>query len=82
MKTIAQAHAEWAAHVMPPNVHESQKVEMRRAFYSGFYSALHAMYDMAGESGESDDVGVTMIERPHRECRQFVANVQAGKPGY
>lgn len=79
MKTVAQ-HWEQAAKVMlPQGCHPTQAQEVRRAFYMGFFNALCAMSDAAGESGESDDIGATMIQNMFEECMAFSKLVEAGK---
>lgn len=78
MKTIAERWAEFAANVLPASAPAAQRVEMRRAFYAGFESALTAGLDIADESGDSDDIGATMFQRLHDECQQFAAAVAAG----
>lgn len=79
MKTIAQRWAEAEKVMCPPGCHPTQRQEVRRAFYMGFWSCLQAGLEMANESGDNDDIGATMIERMHQECRDFSANVAAGK---
>lgn len=79
MKTVKQRWNDFEAAVMPKGAHSSQVQEMRRSFYAGFWSALQAGLEVADESGASDDVGATMIERLHRECLDFKADVLAGR---
>lgn len=79
MKTAAQQWASFEAIVMPASAGDVQRMEMRRAFYAGFHSALACALEAADESGDNDDLGATMIERLHQECAQFAREVQAGR---
>ena len=79
MKTVAQRCTEWELRVMPTGANPTQRREMRRAFYSGFYAALIAGLDIADESGENNDIGVTMMQRVHDECSAFGAEIRAGR---
>jgi hypothetical protein len=78
MKTIADRWSAFERAVLS-RAGTVQRMEMRRAFYAGFHEALLAMLDMANESGANDDVGETMIERLHKECEQFAADIATGK---
>jgi hypothetical protein len=79
MRTVAQQWAEFEKLVLPPDAGRTQRTEMRRAFYAGFQGALMAGIEMADESKDSDDIGVTMIQRLHDECQQFACQVAAGR---
>lgn len=79
MRTVAQQWAQFETLVLPPTAGKTQRTEMRRAFYAGFHGALMAGIEMADESGESDDIGVTLIQRLHDECQQFALDVAAGR---
>ena len=79
MRSVAQQWAQFEALVLPASAGPTQRQEMRRAFYAGFQGALMAGIEMADESGESDDIGVTLIQRLHDECQQFAREVAAGR---
>jgi hypothetical protein len=79
VKTIAQRWAEAERVLAPEGCHPIQRQETRRAFYMGFWASLQAGLEMATESGDNDDIGATMIERMHQECRDFMKAVTAGK---
>ena len=79
MRTIAQQWTQFADGVLPPNAHAVQRQEMRRAFYAGFFGALMAGIEMADESKDNDDIGATMIQRLHEECRAFAKDVEEGR---
>lgn len=79
MKTIAQHWEDFALAVLPHDVSEIQRTEMRRAFYAGFYGALMACYEIAADSEESDDVGVDMLQQLVDESMLFAADIQAGR---
>lgn len=79
MKTVAQQWASFEESVMPKNAPSIQRIEMRRAFYAGFYSALMAGLQMANESGDDDDLGATMMQALHDECARFMADVREGR---
>ena len=79
MKTVKKRWQEFEAAVMPKGASPLQVQEMRRSFYAGFYSALHSCLEMADESGENDDVGVTMLDGLYRECLAFKEDVAAGR---
>jgi hypothetical protein len=79
MKTIADRWTEFGARVLPQNAHATQRQEMRRSFYAGFFEALVACSEMADESGDNDDVGATMMHSLHDECLRFAQDVDAGR---
>lgn len=79
MRTIAQEWTRFEAAVLPPEAGQVQRQEMRRAFYAGCHTTLTLGMQMAAESGDNDDVGATMMDRLHRECLQFVDDIQKGK---
>lgn len=79
MRTVAQQWEQFEALVLPAAASKTQRTEMRRAFYAGFQGALMAGIEMADESKDSDDIGVTMIQRLHDECQAFAASVATGR---
>lgn len=79
MKTVAQRWDEFRAGVIPKGAGPTQVQEMRRAFYAGFSSSLQAGIEMADESKDNDDVGATMIQKLHVECRAFAQAVASGR---
>jgi hypothetical protein len=79
MRTVEQEWASFESAVLSKNAGAIQRQEMRRAFYAGFGAALGSLQQMASESGDDDDLGVTMVESLHQECMQFVADIKAGR---
>lgn len=79
MRTIAQQWTSFEAAVLPASAGRVQRLETRRAFYAGFQAALLAAVEMADESGDDDDLGVSMIQRLHEECQQFAQAVATGR---
>jgi hypothetical protein len=75
MKTVAQHWDEFAALVLSPNASVIQHAEMRIAFFGGFSAALAALVEVADQAQNSDDIGVTMIQRFHSECAQFAVDL-------
>lgn len=72
--TIAEVHAEWAAHALRSIRNPIQIEEMRRAFFCGFGAALRAMSD-AADAAATEDEGAEQIERWVREFEQFVGDL-------
>lgn len=79
MKTIADHWARFEMSVIPPTAPAIQRMEMRRAFFAGFQSALVAGLQMAEESGPDDALGAAMLQALHDECKRFAADIAAGK---
>jgi hypothetical protein len=79
MKTVAELWASFESAVIPESAGAVQRREMRRAFYAGFRGALIAGVQMADESGDDDDLGVTMIQRLHDECNAFIVDLHTGR---
>ena len=78
MKTVADRWQTYAK-ILSPDAGRTQRQETKRAFYAGVYSALMAGIEMADESGDDDDLGVTLMNNLHEECKAFARDVAAGK---
>lgn len=78
-KTIAEQWEIWRAAVMPPDVHEVQLTEMRRAFYAGATVLLSALTIGLDEDSEPTADDVAYLERLHQEMKQFSRDVGEGR---
>lgn len=78
LTSLASAFELWARAVLPPGVGAVQLQETRRAFYSGAWTTLEVVCNLAGPDDEDDAVGAERLEKLDRECRQFFENVKKG----
>lgn len=76
MSTIAEQWLEFSAMVLPNNVSDVQRTEMRRAFYAGFHSALSSARGLA-DLEESE--GVKRLQAWQDEAAQFGERIASGK---
>jgi hypothetical protein len=60
-------------------VHPTQRQEMRRAFYAGYFSSLSANRSVVGSPAVSEDEGVVILEAWYKECLAFNEDVKNGK---
>ncbi len=78
-KLLASAWQSYATKVLPATASATQRLETRRAFYSGansFFSELMGAID-SSPNATSDDVSV--IARMQDELEQFLVDVKAGR---
>jgi hypothetical protein len=61
-----------------PDVHPTQRQEMRRAFYSGI-NALMKVHDEIAKSTMSVRDGIKIIEGWEEEMKQFIRDLEQGK---
>jgi len=73
MNTIQSQWEKFASMTLPKEASETQRTEMRRAFYAGAYAMLAMMSFEVTEV--SDDAGVEIIEGLHQEARLFFEQV-------
>lgn len=79
MKKIAGHWTEFASHVMPADVGDVQRTEMRRSFFAGAWAALDSVTQAADESGDDEEAGAEMLGELIEECRAFAEEVRQGK---
>lgn len=77
--TMAASWGNFAELVMPPNAPDSQRREMRRAFYAGFHQALVTLEHAVGPDEVDEDAGVKVLEALHEEAERFAADVANGR---
>jgi len=76
MNTIAQQWELFSKFVMPNDVPEIQRQEMRRAFYGGAESILRLQFAIGDNS---EDAGIAMIQGWYDECKLFAQQVAKGE---
>jgi hypothetical protein len=74
--SIEREWLEFARTILPADAHESQRVEMRRAFFAGAATALHLL---AGLAEAPEDRAVESLESLHEECREFARRIARGQ---
>jgi len=57
LDTLAELHAAWWAAVSDPDMPRSQYIEMRRAFYSGFFDAIGTVRAAAEKNDMKTAIG-------------------------
>jgi hypothetical protein len=74
IKTVAQLWQEWDEHVLPAarDFSPKQHNEMRKVFYSGFFSCLHNQLTTVGEAEVTEDRGVEIMQALYDECAAFL----------
>lgn len=77
MRTVREAWESYEKGVLPPDAHHSQRIETRRAFYSGAFVMLGTVSAL-GDDSFSEAQGVARLEGLRAECVGFFALVQAG----
>jgi hypothetical protein len=76
--TIADDWTRFAASVLPPNVSDIQRSEMRRAFYGGVAVMFDHAYRLGDPDGSEADA-VAMLERIRAEIQLFSRLVAEGR---
>jgi hypothetical protein len=79
MHSVAEYWQLFEENVVPAGAPEIQRVEMRRAFYCGFWSALQAGVELAAECEDNHMKAMLMMQGLHDECYAFRLQVEAGK---
>jgi hypothetical protein len=77
MNTLQSVWQTFEAQVIPRNAHQTQRQEMRRAFYAGSSAVLSIMLGVSGDD-VSEEAGAMILDGLHKEARQFVADVSNG----
>lgn len=62
---------------IPEGAHETQRVEMRRAFYAGALHVLATTYEIGGSEFSEED-GVETLESMYKECEDFLRLINEG----
>lgn len=70
-QTVQQQWEEFSAHVMPQGASYTQRSEMKKAFFAGFFSALTTCMQL-GEESVSLDAGAFNLEMLRNECETFI----------
>ena len=70
LKTVAEQWEDFRQSTMPHVTDEIQIEEMRRGYFSGFFSGLVSMSNMAS-GPRTEDEGAAEIEKWMNECTQF-----------
>lgn len=79
--TIGPINREWlrfAAAILPDDASETQRIEMRRAFFAG----VHWMMDMnlqVGDKSISEQDGIKTLSEIADECDDFFQLLRKGK---
>lgn len=76
--TVASAWEEFSSRVLHPASPEIQRIEMRRAFYAGYYSNIIACVEIADQV-QDDDAAVAEYQKLDDECRAFAEAVGRGE---
>lgn len=76
--TVAGAWEEFSSRVLHPNSPPIQRIEMRRAFYAGYYSNIIACVEIADQV-QDDDAAVAEYQKLDDECRAFAEAVGRGE---
>lgn len=76
--TIAVAWEGFAQAVLPDDVPEIQRKEMRRAFYAGAW-AMWLLAANIGSAAISEDAGIQMFEDWNQELQRFQTDVKEGR---
>lgn len=76
--TVAQLWYEFSHRVLPPTAPEIQRIEMRRAFYAGFYGCITASVEIADQCPDEDE-GALAFQTLDDECRRFARAVLDGR---
>lgn len=74
--SIGREWEAFAASVLPPDAHATQRVEMRRAFFAGAATALSLLANLADSP---EDAAVGGLEDLHEECREFARRIARGQ---
>jgi hypothetical protein len=75
---LDEAWAGFARAVLPPGCSAVQRQGMRRAFYSGAFSALVHLMTIADDS-VSEEQGMAILDALHQECHEFNNLVKSGR---
>lgn len=78
MKTIADHYKTFSALVVPPGASPREQADVRMAFFGGATAMLTLVTQAAAKSGDSDDVGATIIAQLHQEVRDFTSRLGGG----
>ncbi|MEK7178578.1 MAG: hypothetical protein AAB721_02910 [Patescibacteria group bacterium] len=79
MKTIAEQWLEFSTLVLPDNVADVQRTEMRRAFYAGFSACLFSLRDLS-ERDLSEPDSIAEMNGYMSEALEFADRLEAGRP--
>jgi len=76
---LAREWAKFAKLILDPiNAGQTQRTEMRRAFYAGAATMFDTMTNLVGPSDESDDIGIARIEQVHQELKRYAEAMRTG----
>lgn len=76
--TVAQLWTEFSGKVLHPACPAIQHIEMRRAFYAGFYACIKNSVEIADLTATPED-GAVEFEKLDGEGRAFAAAVGRGE---
>jgi replicative DNA helicase len=75
---MAEQWAEFERKVLPDNVSQVQRREMRRAFYSGAQAILFRVIEALAPESEPTDADLAVMAGVHQELQDFAAAVKRG----
>lgn len=75
MKTINERWKEFEAEVLPPEAPKVQRIEMKRAFFSGFATAHRFNFELADLSEAEAEAGLRSLLK---QCEGFFIAVKEG----
>lgn len=78
MKRLESAWLTFAAAVLPPDVGQVQRREMKRAFYAGAAMLLHEIMAMLDPGAEPTEGDLRKMDAIAQELRQFHDDVRKG----
>lgn len=77
IKSVAESWLSFWKAVAPPDASDTQKTEMRRAFYAGAWAVM-CQVRRVGDDDVPEDAGVRHLESLHQECRAFQQLIKEG----
>lgn len=80
MRTIAELCAEFDRIVIPSTASETQRREMRKAFYAGAHALFHMMVAMLDPGTEPTEDDLRAMDRIATELQAWETSVQAPRP--
>ena len=78
-KLVAEQWDQFARAVLPKDAGETQRREMRRAFYAGAQGVMFGVIAALTPSGDAEEGDVQMLQELHDELSEFGEKVKAGR---
>ena len=74
MKTLREEYERWKRATMPADAPMVQRIEMKRAFYSGAL-CMFALVAQTSEDAVTEEAGAQYLETLRREAKDFFKQV-------